>query len=328
MSEQAAELLSAVQAEAQLDANQTSDLDLAERDEAQLDEPTDVTEASEPEQQAAASKPEADEDAEFEITLDDGADPVPVKLADLADAYKRWKGVETQVQDVVRTVETQAMQRRAQELQLFSQKLSQNLQAIDVFTASLPRPQEPDQELLNQNSNRYNPEEYLRQQAHFQRVTGFMGQLQQQQQAAQQQLQQAQAAQDWERAGAELQQLTRVWPEWGDPVTAEKLADDMSAQLAKHYRLDRQTLESVSDHRFFLMAKDALAYRAQAKGAEVKQIVAAKREPPRATRGQTQTRDQGGRYVASAQQALANGPYTPAKGQAFFAALIKQGAIK
>lgn len=320
------DLLGAFQAEAQLDSNQTSDLDLAEQVPAELDEPTDVTDETTAAPQKTQDAP--DEDAEFELSLDDGGDPVSVKLSELADGYKRWQGVQAQVQDVLTRVETQAVSAKVRDLQTYSQGLARNLQAIETFAQTLPRPQEPDQSLLDQNSARYNPEEYLRQQAHYQRLTGYIGQVQQQHSMAQQQLAQAQEARDWEIAGAELQQLTRVWPEIGNPETAEKVIDEMSAQLAKHYRLDRETLESVSDHRFFLLARDALAYRAQAKGQDVKQIVAAKRDAPRVTRGQTPARDTGGRYAANAAKALADGPYTAAKGQAFFAALIKQGAIK
>ena len=64
-----------------------------------------------------------------------------------------------------------------------------------------------------------------------------------------------------------------IWPEMKDSETA----NGVRTSLEKNYGIDRKTLSEVIDSRFYAVAKDALAYRAQqAKQAEAVKVVRAK----------------------------------------------------
>jgi hypothetical protein len=272
-------------------------------------------------------KPEA-EDPEFELALN-GDEPAKVKLSELSEGYKQWTALKDQVGTVVARVESQALHRQAETLQAYSHGVTQRLQQIDAYMATLPQPQPPDMEMLNRsNPAKYDPERYMLEKARYDQIVGFQSQQMQQRQQLAQQQQQAIQQQEALRAQAELRTLSQLWPEWADPAKAAAEADTMVRELGKHYKLDLETLESVSDHRFFLLAKDALQYRALQKGADVQKAVAVKREAPRATRStQTPPRAGDGRFVQGAMKALTTGPYSADKGRAAFEALIKQGKL-
>lgn len=305
---------------------ETSDVTYDDAPEAEPEQLLDVEIDPNAETEAA---PEAEpEDPEFELALD-GAEPAKVKLSELSEGYKQWTALKDQVGTVVARVESQALHRQAETLQAYSQGVTQRLQQIDAYLATLPQPQPPDMAMLDRNNPaKYDPERYMMEKARYDQIVGFQSQQMQQRQQLAQQQQQAVQQQEALRAQAELQTLARMWPEWADPAKAAAEADTMVRELGKHYKLDPETLDSVSDHRFFLVARDALKYRALQKGADVQKAVATKREAPRATRStQTPPRQGDGRFVQGAMKALTTGPYSADKGRAAFEALIKQGKL-
>ena len=58
-----------------------------------------------------------------------------------------------------------------------------------------------------------------------------------------------------------------VWPEFYDETKADAVRGSFLEGLKQNYGIDPQTVSSVLDHRFYLIAKDALAYRGVKKDA-------------------------------------------------------------
>lgn len=60
----------------------------------------------------------------------------------------------------------------------------------------------------------------------------------------------------------EYQSLVAAMPQLEDPAAAAKFDTDLRAGLRSSYGIDDTTINSVADHRFYLLAADALKYRA------------------------------------------------------------------
>lgn len=207
-----------------------------------------------------AAKPDAepeDEDTYIELPPDeDGKEPTRYKLDEVVQGYRKAQTLEQELaqlkqqgpppeawdQQIIETVQTR--QRMMQQIEQWAQ---------------VNQPQPPDITLLDANSQNYNPDLYFQQhrqhealkQAH-ERAKAQHDELAQRQTAEQEALTRV-------RLDREKAKLERVWPELKEKTVADKVRTD----LQSHYGLDADTINSVSDARFFALAKDALAYRSQ-----------------------------------------------------------------
>jgi len=207
-----------------------------------------------------AAKPDAepeDEDTYVELPPDEeGKEPARYKLDEVIQG---WRKAQTLEQELAKTRE-QGPAPEAWDQQIIEtvQHRHNLMQQIEQW-ARVNQPQPPDIGLLDANNPNYNPDLYFQQhrqhdamlQAHARAKAQHDG-LAQQQTAEQEALVRV-------RLDREKAKLERVWPELKERSVADKVRND----LQSHYGLDADTINSVSDARFFALAKDALAYRSQ-----------------------------------------------------------------
>lgn len=117
------------------------------------------------------------------------------------------------------------------------------------------QPREPDVNLLNPASQNYNPEAYYQQKLALDETKAnqakVKAEIERVQKLNHEQTSKLQAS----RLMREQAKILEVWPELKDKAVAQKVAAD----LEKHFGVDAETLKSVTDHRFYAMAKKALA---------------------------------------------------------------------
>jgi len=200
---------------------------------------------------------EDDEDyLELEIAEEEGKEPKRerLKVSEVFQGFQRAKELEKEVEtlkqaqplpkDYEIAVEETVRERGAY------------LQALQQW-AQFNQPQMPSRDLINPASPNYNPELYYQQMqlhdetvANQQRVAAEIEKTQKLQSEQQSQLQRS-------RLIREAEALKKVWPELKDKGTFEKVAKS----LQDSYSVDADTLKSISDHRFYAIVKDALAFR-------------------------------------------------------------------
>lgn len=307
-------------------------------DRAKLDPPDDIDAEEEAEQAEGEEKApveakgaqEAAEEDEVEIAGADGAEPTRVKLADLVASHQAYQALRGQEAQITERVEREAIERMAPQLRNVEQYSQRAATMIQAAMQLMQAPQPPNEVLLDPSSPHYNPDNYHRAFAQYQRMAGqhnqaiqLGGQLFEQAQAA--------AAHATEvRETAELGKLLKVWPEFNQAEHQDKFVSDMG----KAYGFSRDELDAVlTDHRQAIVARDALAYRAmKAQSGDVKAKVEAK--APKLVRSKQEAkggasprdRAQNGRFTSDALGALKKTQSDDAA-VAFFAGLARDGRI-
>lgn len=177
------------------------------------------------------------------------------KVSEVFQGFKRAKDLETELANAKKAAPMPAeMETAIEETITERTKYVEALQSWAVYN----QPQMPSRELVNPASPNYNPELYYQQMQAFDETRSN-------QEKVKQEIDRVQALQNEQatklhnsRLMREQSKLMEVWPELKDKAVAQKVATD----LEKMYGVDGETLKSVSDHRFYALAKDALAYRA------------------------------------------------------------------
>lgn len=237
-------------------ANGADATDHVSDDETDQDEPeTDDADEADTE---AGDNPEESEDDEAEdspeeeprtVTLKDGTQ---VSLDEVVSGYMKDADYRRKTQELAasrKELETRQAE-IAQKAQSFEQQASF---AIELLKANLP--QEPDISML-----RDDPVGYWEQKALY---DNRVQQLQQLQAAKQQAEQERQAQSQQQRAQYLTQQrdaLLTAMPELKDPKKANEFTTDL-VKTIESYGFTKEDLGTVEDHRLFLLAKDAMAYR-------------------------------------------------------------------
>jgi hypothetical protein len=92
-----------------------------------------------------------------------------------------------------------------------------------------------------------------------------------------------------ERQAREVEALLKAMPVFRDPVKGPQARQAIASGLAKHYGFTDEEMAGITDHRFFLVIRDALGYRRiKDKAPQVQQQIATKpvragvRKPPQA----------------------------------------------
>ena len=257
------------------DANAKTDVEAEEADEA------DPAEGAE---EVAAE--EADpEDGEF-VEWGEGEDAQRVKLDDLIAAYTNppEAAVDTAPAVQAKLVEMNTLSERfteakTAELREIVGTRQTVMQRIEQVFATIPQPQMPDPMLATQDPMAYNKQLAEAQALQQQRAT-LAQEYQAQEQAREAevaQIAQVEAAREQAEQAREVQALRAAWPDIAKPETRAAVT-----ALATDYGLSAAELAEVTDHRFFLMARDLLAFReAKASAGEAKQKLAAKGAPRR-----------------------------------------------
>jgi hypothetical protein len=120
------------------------------------------------------------------------------------------------------------------------------------------QPRMPSRDLVNPASPNYNPELYYQQAQAFDETQANQAKVKEEIDRVQKLNTEQQSKLMNSRLMREQAKVMEVWPELKDKAVAQKVAAD----LEKMYGVDSETLKSVTDHRFYALAKDALAHRA------------------------------------------------------------------
>jgi len=219
--------------------------------------------------------------------------------------------------------------------------LSQKIGAVEsVLTAwvkAVPMPQQPDVEMLNPQSQNYNPDGYHRARAQFEQAAAAWQNVNQQltyaQQARAEQAKLANEARLDEFARGEEYRLVQGDSAWGDAKVRDERDGKISALMKEKYGFTDEALASILDHRFIRAAWDLVQYHemknATAKGA----AAVAKREPaPKLVRGGKEARPAaertaGGQFASSAAKRLKE-TGSDDDAASFFLSKIRQGTIR
>lgn len=211
---------------------------------------------------AKAKEPEADPESDDDETYielppeGDGKEISRLKLTEVLEGYKKAQTLEQEL--AKRAEQLPPPEAWDQEIIQTVQTRQQMLQQIETW-ARLNQPQPPDISLLDQNNINYNPDAYFAQHRQFEALKAAHERARAHYDEQATRLSAEQEAIARVRLQREMAKLDKVWPELKEKTVADKLRAD----LASNYGLDAETINSVSDARFFALAKDALAYRAQ-----------------------------------------------------------------
>ncbi len=239
---------------------------------------------------AAGAKTAAEADASdpaeefFELPPEEeGGEPRRIPATEVFEGYQRAQELAAEIEEVRRgVVPPIEYDRQIMETVQARGRIMQELQSY----AALLQPQEPDLELLNQASARFNPDLYYQQ-------VQMSGQLKQQLGAVRQQMQQHQAAIEREQGALsdakkarEQSKLREMWPEvLSDP----KKAHEVREKAARLYGIDDQVFATTIDARLYAILKDALAYRDGIKAQQTAVKVVRAKQVPKLVRSTART---------------------------------------
>jgi hypothetical protein len=232
-----------------------------------------------PEAQQGQAKAEAeDEDPEFEFEPEaEGKEPVRRKLSELVTGFERAATLEKEIE----TLRSQASQVPAEYtagLQQIVEDRGRYLQALE-YTAKLFNPIEPDPNLANPNHPNYDPNAYWAAKEAHDRSKAAIEQIRKEHEteSAKQAEQQKMLLNAY--LAREREALFKAWPEAKSPETAKKVSE----ALKSVYGFTDQEIKNTSDHRMFLVIRDALEFRAsKAKEAAAVKVV---RKLPKLVKG-------------------------------------------
>ncbi len=214
--------------------------------------------AAEEAAKAAAAEAEASTPAEeyFELPPEEeGGEPRRIPATEVFEGYQRAQELQAEIEEVRRgTVPPQEYDRQILETVQARGRIVQELQAY----AQMLQPQQPDLELLNQASPRFNPDLYYQQVQMSQQLSQQLTAVRQQMAHHQNSAMREQEALTLATKSREQGKLRDLWPEvLSDPRKAHEVRE----KAARFYGIDDQVFANTLDARLYAVLKDALAYR-------------------------------------------------------------------
>lgn len=221
------------------------------------------------ENDAEGEEPEADDDDSGDedglagqfvsIPNPNGGEPLKVAVADLVQSHQTLGKIGENVNAVIQRAEERVYEASRERVQAYDQALNQGVQTLRTWLTALPMPQPPNPVMLDPNSQHYNPDAYNLGKYQYEQAMGMinnargqLSQMTQQQQIAQQQRE----ALEIER---EKRLLIQADPTWGgDEKTWNSKRDALLADLDKYFGLSEAELDTITNHKFFLVAQAAL----------------------------------------------------------------------
>jgi hypothetical protein len=219
-----------------------------------------------------------DEDPEFEFEPEaEGKEPVRRRLSELVTAFEKAQTLEKEVEDL-RGKASQVPTEYAEGLRQIVEDRGRYLQSLE-YVSKLFNPVEPDPNLANPNHPNYDPQAYWAAKEAYDRSKTAVEQIRKEYEAEK-------AKQDEQTKlllnaymAREREALYKAWPEAKSPEVAKQVAET----LKRDYGFTDQEIAATSDHRMFLVVRDAMAFRAsKAKEAEAVKVV---RKLPKLVKG-------------------------------------------
>lgn len=202
-----------------------------------------------------AQAEEEDDDPEFEIPGEEGAEPARLKLSQIWEGYEKAQKLETEV-ETLRTQAREVPAEYTQALQDTIQARSQYLQNLEMVSRYL-QPQAPSQTLVDPRHPDYNPEAYHAQLQQFQKDVAARDAVDQEREQLTKQQQQEQQALVRAHIAREHQALERAWPEFAKDETKAQLR----STLKDVYGFSDEEIAGIPDHRQMLVIRDAIKFR-------------------------------------------------------------------
>lgn len=216
---------------------------------------------------------EEDDDPEFEIAAEEeGKEPVRRKLSQLWEGFERAEKLSKELEDV----KTSAQRVPAE----YASQIEETVKARGDYIKGLEaigrmiQPQRPSLEMLNPNSDKYDPDSYYQMARKFdadvenlRRVRAGLDEETRRQDAEKDVLTKAATAR-------ELEKLKAAWPEFDKDV---KVRETVAKEMAENYGFSLEEINAITDHRQLLVVRDAMEFRAlKAKQADAVKVVRAK----------------------------------------------------
>jgi hypothetical protein len=254
---------------------------------------------AEPEAEKAPEAEADDDDPIVEYAEEEGKEPTRLKLSELWSNAKAADALRSELEEArtnSRPLMPQEVERVVAELAAERGRVVEYLQAQQAAIM----PATPDISMTNPASPNYDPERFWTQLQTYQTAKAQQEEISKRIEAEKSRMSQEQKAILSARLQREQAELAKAWPE----LAKESVQKQVRADLTKHYGLDDDTINSVIDHRFYKLAKDALAYRA-AKATEAAAVKKVSAKPKLITGAARSTQSAKQRGAAEARTRLA-----------------------
>lgn len=304
--------------------NRTDREAFEEREDGEMDV-RDAHEESEPEQQQAA-EPEGD-DGYIELPGDEGQEPERIPLSEVTEGYKQYRQMQGDIASAVIKAETEAEARQAKilegSLQKFQQTEALATTALKMLEAIMPAL--PSEELLNVNSEFYDPQGYYAAKARYDKAVEYGQSIYGQLAAAGQGRQQTLTEADKANIDRENARLARYIPDWGKDDTREAKRSEIITALGAKYGVTAADMDGVVNHKAWRMMADlAATLKTERAAPEVRKAVQEK--AVKLVKGKMPARDPSGtgRFISEDRKALKES----GSEDAFARMLLRSGALK
>lgn len=277
----------------------------------------------------AEETPQAAEDAEeqfLEIPRGEGEDPERIPVAEALQAVQQLRQMEGQIADAITKAEVEYMSKQDEIIQgignIYQDIATKGQTALELIQSFMPQP--PSTQMLDRNSEYYDPQGYYEAKAHHDKFMERANQVYATVKGAMEGRQQVAVAVDQTELDRENQRLARYIPEWKDPETRAAKRAEIEGVLTAKYGLTKDDFESVGNHKAWRMMADlAKLSQVNAKAPEVKKTVQEK--APKLVNGRLPPRETGtGRFVSEDRKALRE----TGSEDAFARMLIRSGSLK
>lgn len=210
---------------------------------------------------AEAAKTEApaeeDDDPEFEIASEDeGKEPVRRKLSQLWEGFERAEKLSKELEEVKTSAQRIPAEYTTQ-LEETVKTRGDYIKGLEAI-ARMIQPQRPSLEMLNPNSDKYDPDSYYHlarkfdaDTEHLRRARAGIEEENKRQLADTEVLTKAQSAR-------ELEKLKAAWPEFDKD---QKVRQTVVKEMAETYGFTLDEINAISDHRHLLVVRDAMELR-------------------------------------------------------------------
>jgi hypothetical protein len=217
-----------------------------------------AADTKEPEKESDDQDDSTDDEDRVEIPVEDG-DPIVVSLSELVEAYQS-RDAKPVPGELAKQADDRFVSERAQ-IQVREKELSEArdrfLKLAGEMSSLDALPQKPSADLIDPDHPSYDPDKYNRLLAAHERAEAQVSDLRDARAKALKEQEAEAARQQNEILDREAAVLKRAWPEFSDTKVQTSFVED----LGKFYGITPDIIGGVADHRFFLIAKDALAHR-------------------------------------------------------------------
>lgn len=230
----------------------------------------------------AEESDQADDDGDFvEFDTEDGTTE-RVSVSELLEAHQQFKQLGSDSEQIRSQIAEAAQAELAPVQEAYNSQVNELAQTYALLQELMPNVEQPSMEMLNEQSQYYNPQAYRQQLAAYERVNEVMGDARGRITQAQEQHQKLLADQQKQQAQKHWQALVSADKTWAEGNPAKRLGD-LRSHVSSAYGIAPEVVANITEPGFIRMAEDAKAYRA----AKSKTIKPKAKTAPRLVKGGT-----------------------------------------